>query len=166
MLEIVAVFSEGAVNDSETMGGLFAVLDELEGLGLSRYDLNHMEHWRTWEPERAMIDGLTQRTQVIRAEGQGNFFFALGKHGEIPMAAIRADASLESIDIKRWFGLERLMQLRISDAQWRSDHAGLPQVWAWRAAPAGVPTRAEGAAQVCRVADLSAEQQKRLREEP
>jgi len=151
------------VDDSETVSPLFELVDAFEGLGLTRYDLNQMEHWRSWDAQRATIDALTQRTQVLRAEGLGVFFFALGKHGELPTAVIRAEAKLGSIDIKKWFEIDRVMQLRISDAAWRTDHAELPQIWAWRHAPEGVPALSEGTAQVCRLEELSADQREYLR---
>lgn len=163
MLELVAIFSVGSVDDNETMGPLFEIIDSMEGLELTRYDLNQMEHWRAWDAERATIDALTQRTQVLRAEGTGVFFFALGKHGEIPTAVVRAEAELGSIDIKQWFGIDRLMQLRMSDEGWRSEHTDLPQVWAWRDAPRGISVVTEGAARVCRLAQLSAHERSALR---
>ncbi len=163
MLEIVAIFSAGSVDDNETMGPLFEIIDSLAGLELTRYDLNQMEHWRAWDAERATIDALTQRTQVLRAEGLGVFFFALGKHGEIPTAVVRTAADPSSIDIKQWFAIDRLVQLRMSEESWRNEHADLPQVWAWRAAPQGVSVVAEGAGQVCRLAQLSADERSSLR---
>ncbi len=165
MLEIVAIFSAGAVDDGETMGPLIALVDALPGLELTRYDLNQMEHWRSWEPERATIDALTQRTQVLRAEGAGVFFFALGKHGETPTAMVRVEADIDVVDIQEWFKVDRLMQLRMSNASWRADHHDLPQVWAWREAPTGTPIVEEGAAKVCRVENLVSDAQERLRRE-
>ncbi len=165
MLELVAIFSVGAVDDGETMGALIALVDALPGLELTRYDLNQMEHWRSWDPQTATIDALTQRTQVIRAEGSGVFFFALGKHGETPTAMVRAEAGIEAVDIQEWFKIERLMQLRLSDEDWRTENSDLPQVWAWRNAPSGASVVQEGAAQVCRVETLASGEKDRLRRE-
>jgi hypothetical protein len=165
VLEIVAIFSAGAVDDGETMDPLIALVDSVPGLELTRYDLNQMEHWRSWDPQTATIDALTQRTQVLRAEGSGVFFFALGKHGETPTAIIRAEADIDVVDIRDWFKIDRLMQLRLSSEGWRSEHDDLPQVWAWRDPPAGAQVVQEGAAKVCRIAKLASDAQDRLRRE-
>lgn len=128
MLEIIAIFSPGAIDDEETVRGVLERVAALPGMELARYDLNQMEHWRNFDLDRAVIDALTQRTQMFRAEGLGLFYFAMGKHGEPPTAIVRADAGLDAVDTASWFALPRLIELRASTSTWAAQHPNTPQL--------------------------------------
>ncbi len=86
-------------------------LEALPGFAPTRYDLNAMEHWRAWDLDRAVVDALTQRTQLFRVEGTGVFMLALGKHGEPPTVALQWNGEA---DLGAWFKaiptLERITQ--------------------------------------------------------
>lgn len=141
MLECIAILSAGPVHDEATVRGVLERAANVAGTQFARYDLNQMEHWRTFDLDRAVIDALTQRTQMFRAEGLGLFYFALGKHGEPPTAILRADAELEAIDIEAWFDIDRVEELRVSTSAWSLRHPHTPQRHAWRQPPAGVDAK-------------------------
>lgn len=128
MLELIAVFSSGAIEDEQTVRGVLERVVAMPGTELTRYDLNQMEHWRNFDLDRAVIDTLTQRTQMFRAEGLGLLYFALGKHGEPPTVILRAAAEIDAVDTASWFALPRLVELRASTSAWTAQHPNTPQL--------------------------------------
>lgn len=164
MLEMIVILSPVPVTDAEVIRQLFERADILRGAEFSKYDLNQMAHWRAWDVESAAIDAATQRTQMFRAEGQGVLIFALGKHGEVPTLMLRLDADLDDVGLAAWFDIADVLEVRMSTAVWRTEHGHLPQRWAWRNAPKGVPVSALGSAYICDVESISEAQRKRLKE--
>jgi len=57
-----------------------------------RYDQNLMSSWKTYSGERLVVDAQTQRTAMIRIEGEGGAMalLALGKRGEPPTLILRS----------------------------------------------------------------------------
>lgn len=83
------------IRDERVVRPLFEWLASLPDFAPIRYDMNAMEHWRPWDLNKAIVDALTQRTQMFRIEGAGLFVLALGKHGEPPSGFLAWDGDME-----------------------------------------------------------------------
>ena len=100
------------------------------------YDLNQKEQWRDFDAERTLVDGLTQRTQLLRIRGEGEgevAMVAMGKHGEEPTTVIRlSEERRQRLDayVDAWDALFDEVSLRvalITSPTWRQtlDQAGI-----------------------------------------
>lgn len=71
-------------------------IEALPGFAPHQYDLNQRGQARAWQLERAVIDLLTQRTQLFTIEGAtGTLHIATGKHGA--PATLAAIGEVESV---------------------------------------------------------------------
>lgn len=75
------------------LAACFDIVERLPGVEWQRYDLDTMALWKTWSPERVLVDAQTQRTAMVRAEGTlgAMAVLALGKRGEPPTLLVRRD---------------------------------------------------------------------------
>jgi hypothetical protein len=93
MIDIVWRLSTSTLdNESEVR----PLLERLAGgplFGPLRYDLNQRAKWRKWDLDRAVVDTLTQRTQLVRIDGRiENMHEAGGGDEEAASADELADA--------------------------------------------------------------------------
>ena len=154
MLELIWRFRTPTLDDDSVMLPLMSAIAETPGFSAKRYDLNQKEQWRDFDLERAVVDALTQRTQLVRIHGdrdQAMAMIAMGKREEQPTAIIRLPDG-DDIDalVARWGGLYEDLPLDstlISSGQWRNalQNSGLPSessvgllgmVFGWRRAAA------------------------------
>ncbi len=141
MLELIWRFRVSTLDDESVVLPLISAIADTPGLSAKRYDLNQKEQWRSFEIERAVVDALTQRTQLIQIQGDPEgamAMIALGKRDEQPTAIIRlpADEAL-SRQVSRWSALYEELPLEST----------VISAGAWRAAlhSAGLPTEVTGA---------------------
>lgn len=74
-----------AIEDERVARPLLRFLEELPTFEPQSYDLNRKGLWRAWDLDRAVVDLLTQRTQLFEVRGDaGDAVIATGKHGEPP----------------------------------------------------------------------------------
>jgi hypothetical protein len=104
MYQSIITFNCQAFDTEERLTPVFDLLDAWEGFVPLDYDLNQMEQWRTWDRERALVDALTQRTQLFRVRGEGGALamVAMGKHGEPPTLIISVDSESEEAAKRPW----------------------------------------------------------------
>lgn len=126
MLEIIWRFRTSTLDDESTIIPLLQAVADTPGFEPQRYDLNQKEQWRSFDLEHAVVDALTQRTQLVRIEGgeEGQLaMIALGKREEQPTAIIRAPETqpLEPL-VAKWPGLYEDLPVSstvISSSAWR-----------------------------------------------
>lgn len=147
-MELVLKLGKDALDSSEDMKPVLQKIADLSGFEAERYDLNSMENWRAWELELALVDSLTQRTQLFRIGGAGEnlAMIALGKHGEPPTAIVRWDGDVDFDTLFEDFDV--LEEAWLSNQRWQDSLAGagvavrVPMIAAWPAN--GVPEWAQG----------------------
>lgn len=124
MYETIWKLRPDAIADESVARPLIEAVASLPGFEPDRYDLNQMESWRVFEVERAVVDALTQRTQLFRLGGESGFgMIAMGKHGEQPTVVVRwAAPGLEAV----WEGWDALFaaapieELTVTGQAWRA----------------------------------------------
>lgn len=91
MLEIIWRFHSAALTEEAQLSHLLALILDLPEISFAQYDLNQKDLWRRFDPERAVVDALTQRTQLLtlRGDAGAQMLLALGKHGEQPTAIVQ-----------------------------------------------------------------------------
>jgi hypothetical protein len=130
MLELIWRFRGATLADDAVMHELMLALSQIPGFAPADYDLNQKEQWRPFSLERAVVDALTQRTQLVRLrgeEGQALAMIALGKRHEQPTAIVRLPEQPElQPDLRplvdQWTSLYEALPLEstlISSATWR-----------------------------------------------
>jgi hypothetical protein len=152
--------ASGPLEDARRVAPVLAALLEVPGLHPTRYDLNQHLNWRPFDVEKALVDTLTQRTQLVRIEGEAEgvgCMLATGKHGEVPtvMFALPGEVEVEAL-AAQWgevFARTEVQRAVVTGDGWREEHGGGAPgyVLAWRGvrpagwvAPAGYRTRALG----------------------
>ena len=136
-MELVLKLGSHAIDSDAMIRPLFEKFEVLEGFEPERYDLNSMENWRGWDIERAVVDALTQRTQLFRVGGAGEnlAMVALGKHGEPPTAIVRWEGAADFEELFEDF--ELLHEAWLSSQKWQETLAGagiavrVPMIAAW-----------------------------------
>lgn len=137
-MDLILKLNSSSLDSEQQIRPVLAFLVSLEGFEPSGYDLNGMENWRGWDLDRAVVDALTQRTQLFRVRGAkgGLMMLALGKHGESPTSVIQWEGDVE---IQTLFeSLDELAEVRMITDRWREALAGmgmtveLPMKIAWR----------------------------------
>jgi hypothetical protein len=63
--------------------------------------MNRRGQWREWDTDRAIVDALTQRTQIFEIRGPDDVSAAVatGKHGERPQAIVRLPEDTDPNDV-------------------------------------------------------------------
>lgn len=109
MIDIVWKLSVSTLERESEVRPLLELVAESAGFEPVRYDLNQRGKWRDFELDRAVVDTLTQRTQLVRIDGRGpgevegedpiddrardlggsRAIIATGKHDEQPTCMIR-----------------------------------------------------------------------------
>lgn len=93
-MAIVIELELSAITEETVARALLQFLEALDGFEPRRYDLNQKQMWRAWDLDRAVVDLLTQRTQLFAVAGEGGTaLIATGKHGEVPTVAVDGEAS-------------------------------------------------------------------------
>jgi len=112
MIDIVWKLSVSTLERESEVRPLLELVAESDGFEPVRYDLNQRGKWRDFELDRAVVDTLTQRTQLVRIDGRGpdevadedsiedaardvggsRAIIATGKHDEQPTCMIRLAA--------------------------------------------------------------------------
>lgn len=94
MYQSIITFDCQAFDTEERLRPVFDLIEGWSGFRPTHYDLNQMEQWRAWDDERAFVDALTQRTQLVRIRGEEGalVMIAMGKHGEPPTIVFQIDA--------------------------------------------------------------------------
>lgn len=88
-----------AITEESLARALLRLVTDLPGFEPLRYDLNQRGNFRGWDFDRAVVDLLTQRTQLFAIEGSGGqAFIATGKHGEPPSLALSIDVDESVLD--------------------------------------------------------------------
>ncbi|MFW5966006.1 MAG: hypothetical protein ACOCV2_00755 [Persicimonas sp.] len=165
MLELIWRFELASLDDESVVRPLMAALEEVPDFSPDEYDLNQKEQWRTFDLDRAVVDALTQRTQLVRIADRSRdqlALVALGKHDEQPTAIVRLQEGeqpeLEKL-VAAWPELYESLPLEstlVSSSNWRRAllEADLPReltgdllgmVFGWRrgAEPSGLTEVAE-----------------------
>jgi hypothetical protein len=158
MLEMIWRLRLPTLDDESVMLPLILAMADTPGFSPDRYDLNKKEQWRNFDAERLVVDALTQRTQLVRIQGQQEgaiAMLALGKRDEQPTAILRVpeDTPVQDL-VAEWTGLYEELPLEstlVSAGGWResmqtaglgADAASelLGMVFGWRrdSAPAGI----------------------------
>lgn len=134
MLELIWRFRIPTLDDESVVLPLISAIAQTPRFEAHSYDLNQKEQWRGFEVERAVVDALTQRTQLVRIRGEASgqtsgkssgamAMIAFGKRDEQPTAIIRLpDADDLSALVSPWSDLYEELPLEstlISDATWR-----------------------------------------------
>lgn len=158
MLELIWRFDTRVLADEAIMMPLLAAIAQTPGLSPRRYDLNQKEQWRDFDADHALVDALTQRTQLMRIQGEDQgalAMIAMGKRDEQPTAILRLpDEDRVDALVGRWTTLYEELPIEstlISSSQWRAalESAELPpgavggllgMIFGWKrgAEPAGV----------------------------
>ena len=71
MIDIVWKLSLSTLERESEVGPLIAQIVRTEGFEPVRYDLNQRGKWKPFDFDRAVVDALTQRTQLVRIDGSG-----------------------------------------------------------------------------------------------
>lgn len=88
-----------AITDESLARALLRLIEDLPGFVPERYDLNQRDSFRAWDLERAIVDLLTQRTQLFAVTGgDATVFIATGKHGEPPTLAFSGEIDAATLD--------------------------------------------------------------------
>lgn len=126
MLELIWRFDVAPLDDESILRPLMGALEDLPGFTPAHYDLNQKEQWRPFDLDRAVVDALTQRTQLVRlvdADRTQQVLVALGKHDEQPTAIARLDGAQDpKPHVARWSNLYDALPLRatvVTSADWR-----------------------------------------------
>lgn len=126
MLELIWRFRLPTLDDESVVLPLVSEIVQTPGFSAQSYDLNQKEQWRGFELERAVVDALTQRTQLMRIRGEATgamAMIAFGKREEQPTAIIRLpDYDDLPALVAPWTDLYEELPLEstmISDARWR-----------------------------------------------
>ena len=165
MLEMLWKFPAGLPLDTAAaLRPILAAIERLPGFVPLRYDLNQHENWRAYNAELTLVDALTQRTQLVRVEGQRHnqvVLMALGKHGEQPtiIAALREHPEqIEAIEelLGDLFDQTRVEEVLVTSSRWRGSLTqrevparesgatlGVLQAWRYSLLPAGLESRAD-----------------------
>ena len=158
MVEIIWRFRPRRLDDESDMTPILEAVAQTPGFEPVQYDLNQMEQWREFDLEHAVVDALTQRTQLVRVQGAeagALAMIALGKRDEQPTAIVRLpDAADNTAHVSRLAEVFEALPIEsavISSGRWRRalQEAGLSpeamggllgMVTAWRrgAIPAAV----------------------------
>lgn len=77
------------IDDSRIAGKIVDFIEALPRFTPEQYDLNQRGTPRKWDRELAIVDMLTQRTQLFSVDDV--VLVATGKHGEPPTIAINRD---------------------------------------------------------------------------
>lgn len=136
MLELIWRFRNATLQDESVLRPLIEAIADTPGFVPTRYDLNQREDWRDFDLDRAVVDALTQRTQLVRLqnqEGDALAMIALGKRDEQPTAIIRLPQPHDLGPlVGRWTRLYEALPLEstlVSSSEWRRalDQAQLPR---------------------------------------
>jgi hypothetical protein len=126
MLELIWRLRLPTLDDESVVLPLISAIAQTPGFSAGSYDLNQKEQWRSFELERAVVDALTQRTQLMRIRGDESGVMAMiafGKREEQPTAIIRLpDPPKLTGLVSRWPELYEDLPVEstvISDATWR-----------------------------------------------
>lgn len=126
MLEIIWRFNIRVFNDEAELAEVLENILALPGMSPKRYDLNRRGQWRAFELNHAVVDALTQRTQLLSVLGDGGaqLMIAMGKHGEQPTAVIQlpeAPGAMETLldGFSERYASLALHSTLISSASWR-----------------------------------------------
>ncbi len=99
MYQSIITFDCQAFDTEERLEPVWSLLERWDSLELADYDLNQMEQWRAWDPQRAWVDALTQRTQLFRARGPRSLvMIAMGKHGEPPTVVVESTDDIDELE--------------------------------------------------------------------
>lgn len=150
----------GALDEAARVRPILEEFEALPGFSPARYDLNQHGSWRSFDVEKACVDALAQRTQLVRVEGRSPgqvAMVAMGKHGEQPtvMVQLRVEIREGAAEVAaRWPGLfERapLLEALVTSPSWRAAlvevgaiagaqqaHPGAWHAWAPDREPAGL----------------------------
>lgn len=124
-----------ALDEDRIVRPLFEAVEAAPGFTPVEYDLNKKEQWRSFVLDRAVVDALTQRTQLVRIAGEGETrtMVAMGKHGEEPTVVLQiADAATPEAIVGHW---EQLMErvdvasLRLDSKAWRDALGAIELDW-------------------------------------
>lgn len=157
--------AQGALAQARRVGPVLEAMLGVPGLEPVRYDLNQHLNWRAFDVEKALVDTLTQRTQLVRIEGEADgvgCLLATGKHGEVPTAmfALPGSVGVEAL-VEGWARLFERTEVQRAVVTWegwreerRAAGEGAPgSALAWRGArptgweaPAGYEERVLGGA--------------------
>lgn len=124
-----------ALDEDRVVRPLFEAIDAVPGFEPVEYDLNKKEQWRSYVLDRAVVDALTQRTQLVRIAGEGGTraMVAMGKHGEEPTVVVQIDETAGPAGIvDHWetlMGRVSLASVRLDSKAWRDALGALELDW-------------------------------------
>lgn len=89
LLESIWRLDAEIIDRTDQLLPVITALTRLPGFTPTRYDFNQHGSWRSFDPELACVDGLSQRVQLLRIESIDPSHFAIitmGKNGDAPTA--------------------------------------------------------------------------------
>jgi hypothetical protein len=101
MADIIYRLDIDVLESHDVMARLVEAMGRLPGFEPLEYDMNRRGQWRRWDTERAIVDALTQRTQIFEIRGPDDVSAAVatGKHGERPQAIVRLAEETDPEDV-------------------------------------------------------------------
>lgn len=136
MFEVILRLDVDALDADRFVRPVFEAISDFEAFEPLDYDLNQKEQWRDFDLERAIVDALTQRTQLVRLRGsdRGSMaMIAMGKHGEEPTVVLRLDEELEPVEIvEGWPALFEKLPIKtaiLTSPSWRNAIASAGIDW-------------------------------------
>jgi hypothetical protein len=101
MADVIYRLDLQTLESHEVMARLVESMRRLPGFVPREYDMNRRGQWREWDREHAIVDALTQRTQIfeIRGDDEASAAVATGKHGEPPQAIVRLAGEVDPEEV-------------------------------------------------------------------
>ena len=118
MYEIIWRLSADTLDTDDRVRPIFERIAASDVFEPAAYDLNQKQQWRAFDLERAVVDALTQRTQLVRIRGEEErtmAMIAMGKHGEEPTVVLRVPGDREVAELTAdWPELFEAIGLRMA----------------------------------------------------
>ena len=118
MYEIIWRLTADTLDTDDRVRPIFERIAASEVFEPAKYDLNQKQQWRDFDFERAIVDALTQRTQLVRIRGgeeRTMAMIAMGKHGEEPTVVLRVPSEREVPELTAdWPALFEAISLRMA----------------------------------------------------
>lgn len=131
MADVIYRLDLQTLESHEVMARLVDSMGQLPGFVPREYDMNRRGQWREWDREHAIVDALTQRTQIfeIRGDDEVSAAVATGKHGEPPQAIVRLAGEVDPEEVARaWADIDGelpLVRLALTTGDLRRSFAEL-----------------------------------------
>ncbi|MEM1349279.1 MAG: hypothetical protein AAGI01_12030, partial [Myxococcota bacterium] len=151
MIEVMWKLGTKRIVEVARMRAVLRGLEQVPGFEPTRYDLNQHGNWRAWDVEKAAVDALNEKVQVVRAQGadgaERGGLALVAMSGEEPAAACRAPSHATPAEIvATWaqvFAQGSARVATVTSASWRAQLAragvdeGVPAATVWACGEGG-----------------------------